>query len=160
MQKPNHRIPTQKETNLCFQKTKNLRDILCNARVPHLKGDVTVDPGYIAPKIEASPKPQPTKVVQQTSIMEFAIRQTSSEGTITMDTPLRTLSTMILKPTYIPSRNKGHRGYSYYLHNNSRYCSELNKTGTLKSTTTGLSYNTMKKVSCRSFNLIYAKSNM
>ena len=81
---------------------------------------------------------------------------TSSEGQPTTSISLQNLSTQTSHASYTPSGKTKHRGYSYCLKNNCRYCNKINKTGYLQSTTTGLTHKTMKKVSCRSSNLICA----
>ena len=69
-----------------------------------------------------------------------------------------------LRPSRIPAPINTHgsrsrndkRGCSFCPKTNCRYCRLLNKTGKIKSTTTGILHNTMRKISCRSSNLIYA----
>ena len=48
------------------------------------------------------------------------------------------------------------RGFSYCTKTYCRYCILINKTGTLTSHTTGKPHKTMRNVSCRSSNIIYA----
>ena len=145
-----------------YRRPKNLRDLLCKARVPHLAGDEQADPEHVDLAPPLPQEPQPTinqKSARQTSMLDFITKTnntTSSGGPATTSTSLQTIPTQIPKPTYTHSGKTRHRGYSYCLRRNCRYCSQINKTGSLQSTITGQTYNTMMKVSCRSSNLIYA----
>ena len=138
-----------------FRRPPNLRNILCTARVRRLRGDEVADPQYVAP-----PAPPTTERVvrtkRQTSITDFA-RTTDTEGmNITLSLP--TLPTRIPRPLNPQGsrKRKDKRGFPYCPLNDCRYCRLLNKTGTIKSTTTGIIHNTMRNISCRSSNVIYA----
>ena len=139
-----------------FSRPPNLRNILCTAKVRRLRGDELADPNYVAP---TPPPPITNRTVgttRQTSIKDYA-RPTHTENVhATMSLPTQ--------PTRIPvpinsqgsRKRKDKRGFPYCGHNDCRYCRLLNKTGTIKSTTTGINHNTMKHISCRSSNVIYA----
>ena len=141
-----------------FRRPKNLRNHLCRARVKRLPGDEEADPTYVAP-IPSPPTPGAMKprTTRQTTIQEFAIDTTTTGQTGFVPIIPNLPST---PNTRIPQSTNPHigkkRGYSYCKHTGCRYCKLLNKTGTIKSTTTGKHHKTMRKVSCRSSNVIYA----
>ena len=138
-----------------FRRPKNLRDLLCKARVTKIPGDELVDPEYVAPPTPIIQPRVMTKITRQTSMLDFVHPNTSNTSiTSQSDTAIPTPPTRIPKPTY-PTGAKN-RGYSYCNKPICRYCKLLNKTGKLKSHTTGIYHNTMKKVSCRSSNVVYA----
>ena len=80
----------------------------------------------------------------------------SSEREATSSSSLQNIQTQTPKPTNTPSGKTKNRGYSYCLENDCRFSRKINKTGNLQSSTTGLTHKTMRKVSCRSSNLINA----
>ena len=144
----------QRSLTCGYRRPKNLRDLLCKARVPKLPGDEEADPLHVTP-VRVPPNPIVPPLTRQTSILTF-VRPNSSEAiTATASNSLPNLNN---QPTQPPTRHGGkkrHRGYPYCDTFGCRYCRTINKTGTLQSNTTGINHTTMRKVSCRSSNLIY-----
>jgi len=104
-----------------YRRPKNLRDILCKARVKHLPGDEIADPQYVPPPppvVTAIPTvytgTNPLARTRQTSIREFASRCTPS-----FETPTEA-RTKIPVPTN-PHSGKN-RGYSFCPKTGCRYC--------------------------------------
>ena len=138
-----------------YRRPKNLRDLLCRAKIGKQKGDEIADPTFtatITAPVISDPAPAPTAPkpkTKQRSILEFT-RTTSNT-----DTPPPEAPTRIPGPIGRPGRTHL-RGFSFCPKPNCRFCTLLNKSGQIKSTTTGIIHTSMKKVSCRSSNVIYA----
>jgi len=144
-----------------YRRPKNLRDLLCRAKVGKLPGDELADPTYdptANPPVAPDPAPVPLRIAKKQTTMHDFLQKTSSETSIsnTSSTPLPARATRIPGPVGSPGR-KHKRGFPFCGATKAcKYCPYLNKTGTIKSTTTGLTYPAMRNVSCRSSNVIYA----
>ena len=91
-----------------------------------------------------------TQTQNQRSILEL----TQQPSTSTSNSSLPAIPTRIPGP--IGRQGRTHMiGFSFCPKTNCRFCTLLNKLGQIKSTTTGVIYTFMRKVSCRSSNLIY-----
>ena len=139
-----------------YRRPKNLRDILCRAKVSKQQGDELADPTYIPPAPQpttpAPPRKRPRLPAKQTSMRDFFKEASTSAST----TAVPYVPTRIPGPVNTPGR-KNKRGHTFCANTSAcNYCHLLNKTGNIQSTTTGIIHNSMRKVSCRSSNLIYA----
>ena len=136
-----------------YRRPKNLRDILVTAKVPYRPGDEVVDPTHV--KFSKSAEPTPPQVnhtglATQKSITDFFTPSV---------TPRRIINLEQSNTQPVPKRqgtNPTKRGHAFCNHIQCRYCPLLNKSGKITSTITHREYNCMKKISCRSSNLIYA----
>ena len=146
----------QRKLTCGYRRPKNLRDILCKATVQKLPGDELVDPEHVTPPTTVT-TPMAPHVARQTSILDFVTdRPSTSTGVPARNTSLPNTGTRIPLPTQPHGGKNRKRGYSFCPKNDCRYCRLLNKTGTIQSKTTGAHHTTMRKISCRSSNLIYA----
>ena len=140
-----------------YRRPKNLRDLLCKAKVGKQEGDEVADPTYVSPLANATltpltlEAPTPTPRTKQRSMLDyFSVPSTSVSNTSLPNLPTRI-------PGPIGRQGRQHlRGFSFCPKTNCRFCTLLNKTGQIKSTTTGIIHASMRKVSCRSSNVIYA----
>ena len=146
-----------------YRRPKNLRDALCKARVKRLPGDEKTDPQHVAQQVPTLPDNPVTtpqghtgRTYRQTTLTNYV---SQSATTTNIAAPNSNISTPDI-PTRIPKPSNPHtgkrRGFPYCNRKDCRYCPLLNKTGQIKSTTTGLNHTTMMKISCRSSNLVYA----
>ena len=133
-----------------FRRPKNLRDILVRAKVPYKPGDEEADPSHTCfSKTQETPThPAPGRVSQKSITDFFTPSTTTPRDTGGTNTPSTTSKRLGTDP------NK--RGHSFCNHIQCRYCPLLNKTGTITSSVTDKEHKTMKNISCRSSNLIYA----
>ena len=143
-----------------YRRPKNLRDILCKAAVTRREEDEATDPFHKpippAPQLPADTTlmTEPRPLLRQRSMFDFmTVIQDHAARPSTSTDNLRP-STSALSKTMGTKKNE--RGYPFCERNDCRYCPLINKTGTITSNTTGNKHNSMKKVSCRSSNLIYA----
>jgi len=118
-----------------------------------LPGDEEADPLHVTEIIVAPTPPAPT-MTRQTSILTFVTQNSSEVIVPTGSISLPTTTNLTTQPKH--GVKKRHRGYPYCDTFGCKYCRTINKTGTLQSNTTGIIHPTMRKVSCRSSNLIYA----
>ena len=158
-QSPTTDILFKKKLVVGYRRPKNLRDLLVNAAIPRLAVDNLVDPNYKEPIIE-TPTTATTntldvlkpKLKRQSNITDFYLPKTpgteisaTHEGANTSTAITRRLGTDPLKRGFKTCKSTKY----------CRYCPLLNKTGTIRSKTTGMEYKCMKSISCRSSNLIY-----
>ena len=152
----------EKKLRMGYRRPKNLRDILIRANLPRKPGDELCDPTYETPPATQS---RPTQTVsdrqiiryKQTSITKFLVKTTKAKK----DTNKATGIPVAPPP---PPVNRGllyatpriYRGFPFCnLGGKCTLCPRLNKTGKIKCTVTGDTHGCMKKISCRSSNLIY-----
>jgi len=141
-----------------YRRPKNLRDILVRAKVKRLPEDNQLDPSYVPPPI-----PTPINVsTSMTSVLPQAKKQANitdffRPGPSRSDTGI-TLETTISNPVIAGPRRttRKEHGFPYCDLWGCKFCKLLNKTGTILCTATQKTHNCMKKISCRSSNLIYA----
>ena len=157
-----------------YRRPKNLRDLLMRAKIPYLPGDEVFDPKFdpnlttlnlpvtheepdtMVMGIGAKPKQKcitdffPTS---STSRCSLNIQQTGSDN-MTQSTSTTTPSTpaTVSRAGTAPTE----RGFSFCNKSSCRYCSLIDKSGKITSSVTHIQYSCMKKVSCRSSNIIYA----
>ena len=145
-----------------YRRPKNLRDILTKATIPYKQGDNRADPTFVEPTsipTDTTVVPTTSSVNKQTSIMDFfKPGATANSAATPQATPGTTTSPIdprqnISAPTQKSNKN---RGFSFCNHTICRYCPLLNKSGKITCSVTGISYNCMKNISCRSSNLVYA----
>ena len=141
-----------------YRRPKNLRDLLVHANIPRLLGDELVDPNYVAPPaqvITLNPAINNTLeipgVTRQPPITEYFVQGAPVSATPATSQPVATITGTSKRL----GTNPANRGFAFCKHNICRFCPKINKTGKIFSKTTGLELNCMKKVSCRSSNLIY-----
>jgi hypothetical protein len=170
----------EKKIMCAYKRPKNIRDLVVRANVPFLPGDEKSIPGW-----EAQVPTAPTEIehvidevqdhhvqplgdgklkpkLKQRSILDFLlpfdhiiptvaetrVAESSSEDTSTQGHPPENTG----KNTLTEKKN---RGFSFCNKFNCRYCKLINKSGEIKSTVTKKTFMAMKKISCRSSNLIY-----
>ena len=149
-----------KRIRMCYRRPKNLKDRLVRASIPMLEGDEKHDPTYIPPpptgqeQIDTGPN---TLRLRQTSITQYLTTQSTSDrgqnGAINTPTVPPRATTPRMRSIYPTARE--HRGFTFC---NKRYCPlcrRLNKSGKILCHLTDRTHNCMKKISCRSSNLIY-----
>ena len=151
----------EKKLRMSYRRPKNLRDILIRANLPRKPGDELCDPTYTAPPLTQSTETQTVSDRQiirykQTSITKYLVKQTKNERNKAMAIP-------IAPPP--PPVNRGllyatpriFRGFAFcnLKANACSLCPRINETGKITCTVTGDEHSCMKKVSCRSSNLIY-----
>ena len=144
-----------------YKRPKNLRDILVNAGIPRQAGDEILDPNYVPPVLQ---------VTSLTNLLTVSIPKATIQMSITdyfftkeaLINPSGSESDTSLSSGITPRPNIGRmgtapnkRGSNHCGLKHCRYCPKLNKSGQIKSTTTGKTHNCMKNISCRSSNLIY-----
>ena len=139
-----------------YKRPKNLRDTIVNAGIPRLPGDEKVDPHFVPPVTRVASLTEmhtaETNIPprRQSSITDFfKSAHGSTSAVLITNKPL-----VIMKAPRLGTDPR-HRGFNHCSRKYCRYCPKLNKTGTIKSTTTDITYNCMKNISCRSSNLIY-----
>ena len=142
-----------------YRRPKNLRDLLVRAKVKRLPEDNLVDPSYRPP----SPPPGPLMSQSMTSVTTKARKQQRNISDFfapiasKSDTVLAAITKLpATPPTSIKRTNLKERGFSFCNTWGCRFCKLLNKQGTILCTATQKTHNCMKKISCRSSNLIYA----
>ena len=152
----------QKKLVVGYRRPKNLRDLLVTAAIPRLEIDSLVDPHYIPPVVQVT-NPTVTDALvtlpvvkeRQSCITEFF--QTPPAGAALVSSGAEAhhnLNTPVSRPRL--GTNPLKRGFKFCKSTKlCRYCPLLNKTGLIKSHTTGKEYQCMKFVSCRSSNLVY-----
>jgi hypothetical protein len=147
-----------------YRRPKNLRDILTRASIPHIEGDEQSDPTYVRSDTPTTDTPivPNTKTNKQKSITDFfrpteANTPSTSTSTTTLENNID-LSTVPKIDQGTKLKQNKNRGFNFCNLNNCRYCPLLNKTGTITCNVTGIQYQCMKNISCRSSNLIYAIS--
>ena len=144
--------------------SKNLRDFLVRASMPHRFGGLLADSNHLTtPRAPATPVATLTTIggpTKQTSITDFLVpayvleQEASSSGSDTRVTRTKE-STPIGLPIQKPKTNMS-KGFSFCNMRDCRYCPLLNKTSNIHYKFTGENFTCMKKVSCKSSNLIYA----
>jgi hypothetical protein len=174
----------EKRLMCAYRRPKNLRDMIVRANTPYKQGDEKSRPDWDPDKvynkagreIEKEPETDTNAVslenkekpkTRQRSILDFlapvlqkvAIPEpdpTPPQGTsshkvggtrATVTGIEQSKSQMTLKKT---------RGFNFCNIFNCRYCKLINKTGTINSSVTKKEFGTMKNISCRSSNLVYA----
>jgi hypothetical protein len=160
-----------------YRKPKNLSAHLIRANIPHKQGDNKARPDYVEPELQIEAQvPEPvvkapistpldkehnlTKVLKQKSMTDFLVQKTDRplDRPITPSLSLTSIgagqSTARLTANTSLTSAAG-RGFSFCNQRRCRYCPNINKSGSITSTVTGLEYQTMCKVSCRSSNIIY-----
>jgi hypothetical protein len=150
-----------------YRRPKNLREHLVRADIPFKEGDQLVrpirpneiDPEAGAPiedqrREEQMPKPGGSR---QSSILDYLTPVIDRLMPVTtLDNVLSGVAQRQEKDIEkIKLTQKKDRGFNFCNTKNCRYCPKLNKSGKIRSTITGKTYNCMKNVSCRSSNLIY-----
>ena len=121
-----------------------------------------MDPSYVAtlPPLDVpsaqGPTPHKDQGPSQKSITDFFLPSTSKGQT---STPI-TLPSLVVNPQPSTPIRKGsapsERGFNFCNSRDCRYCPLLDKSGHIVSNTTGLKHPSMKKISCRSSNVVYA----
>ena len=148
-----------KQLTCGYRRPKNLRDLLCKAKVGKQTGDELADPTYVPTATmaqEATPIEPPRIARKQTSIKDFLQKPPIETSNSTNTASLPNLPTRIPGPVGKTGR-KHMRGFPFCgATRTCKYCPYLNKTGKIKSTTTGKTHPAMRNVSCRSSNLVYA----
>ena len=146
-----------------YRRPKNLRDVFVHASIPRLEGDETVDPNHVEPpRVEAvGYATAATRINNQTTQMSKRGFLTDISGLALEPTPTvsgaNTNLTISAKVRY-KGTNPANRGFTFCKHTICRFCPQINLSGRITSHSTGLEYDCMKKVSCRSFNVIYCVS--
>ena len=143
----------QKKLMTGYRRPKNLRDLLVKAKIPYMEGDEKSNPQHV-------PAPERNEVQTPTSTSKTTIQTTLdkflSTATNTV-TPNTNPTTQTPKSTYLGTLPKD-RGFTFCNKIGCKYCKLLDKTGTITSHITDKHYTCMKKISCRSSNLIYCLS--
>ena len=150
----------KKELVCGYRRPKNLRDLLVRAAIPYRQGDELANPSFV-PQEEPIPPPEvpaagPNTRLRQQSMTDFLT-------TVQSNTPLNPTHTTLGSTNPLPPQTRGRgslnkeRGFPFCNRNENscRYCNKLNKTGNITCSATGVTYQAMKNVSCRSSNLIY-----
>jgi hypothetical protein len=155
-----------------YRRPKNLKEVLVKATIPYKEGDDLNRPEGFKPPgstvekaqdaVETQKLPEAginlpiTRLVQK-SIRDFFPRKnytaheavsepSGSKGPVTVPST----STSVKGGT--PANR---RGFNFCNTRSCRYCPLLNKTGSIVCPVTGIRYNCMTQISCRSSNLIY-----
>jgi hypothetical protein len=159
-----------------YRKPKSLNQFLIRAAIPQIEGDDKARPNYVKPEpleetqvhepqANAPIGPQtnreaPNKGLKQKSIRDYMVQQ--PEKAMDRPTTPSLPSTSKVEGTN-PAKLRANtsltpaagRGFNFCNQKICRYCPNINKSGSIKSTVTGLQYQTMTNISCRSSNLIY-----
>ena len=154
---PIQSLYTRKKLVVGYRRPKNLRDMLVNAGIPRLPEDDLTDPNHVPPATVVNDVGTMRPVIgRQSNITEFfrpaeaPIEGAPGEGGLS-----QTLSLPNLGNTRRLGTNPSKRGFKFCGMTPCRHCPKLNKTGHITSFTTGMEFNCMKNLSCRSSNLIY-----
>jgi hypothetical protein len=149
-----------------YRRPKNLRDFLVRAAIPFREGDGVCDPNFHPPCTEEQESVveevlAPGMMVQ-TKIHDLFAKQDRSEGAVEplpSTSGVGTTQSTHSGPGKVGTSSK-ERGFNFCNRNFCRYCPKLNKSGVITSNVTNQTFDCMKKISCRSSNLVYAVSCM
>lgn len=152
----------RKKLRIGYRRPKNIRDLLVHANIPRKLGDEAVDPmtqirADEAARIASQQTPVlPAKQKVQKQITDFFTNVSNEHLNIVLNTEARG---PIPGPIGVKRRMgtaPKHWGHNFCKNEViCRYCPKINKTGTITSNTTAKEFQCMKKISCRSSNLIY-----
>ena len=145
-----------------YRRPKNLRDLLVRAKVKRRPEDNVLDPSYRPPSPPPPPAAKATK--SQTSVTLKQQKQRNitdffEAGTSHMtieEGPRASTSASNLTAYHGKRTSEKERGFPFCGQWGCKFCPLLNKTGTILCTATQITHPCMKKISCRSSNLIYA----
>ena len=142
-----------------YRRPKNLRDLLVRAKVKRLPADNLLDPSYkpptTAPVATSTTSLTNLNFRKKRNITDFFEPSTSkSETNIPASTP--SSATDIKAAARTKGTTAKERGFPFCNLWGCKFCRLLNKSGTILCTTTQQEHICMKKISCRSSNLIYA----
>ena len=161
-----------------YRRPKNLREILVKAELPPKEGDELWDPDHkevirnLDPGVdvqtpstsrqedkEAETQIAGAQKLKQRSILDFVTRE-ERQGDTDIGTASQALEP-ILNPKNTETKtslgsSKKERGFNFCNRRNCKYCPLLNRTGNIECSVTKNKYTSMKNISCRSSNLIYA----
>ena len=151
----------QKRLMCGYRRPKNLRDILVRASIPPKSGDHEgSDPDFTTP--EPTPiaiEPVPTAgTSKQSSITDFFLPTERVDHPQSLPTSTKQGGTANNTHMQQAKQTGNHtkRGFPFCNRRDCRYCPLLNKTGSIHCQFTGMNHSCMKKISCRSSNLVYA----
>ena len=142
-----------------YRRPKNMRDVLVHANIPRIAGDELIDPNQ-----------PPTMVIDTTGEPPATLGMSKQKQITDFFTVSKETGTSnVVKSSSITSQGSGthirrmgtapsERGFKFCAHTICRFCPRLNKSGKIRSFVTGIEYNCMKNISCRSSNLIYCAS--
>jgi hypothetical protein len=142
-----------------YRRAKNLRDLMVRAQTPYKGGDELADPDHVK-AVTATPVETPVMtnqigILKQSSITNFFSTTVRLNAAPSPSTSLTMLSSK--SNTNLPRhQNNKTRGFSFCNRKDCRYCPLLNKTGKITCCYTKQEHQCMRKISCRSSNLVYA----
>ena len=140
-----------------YRRPKNLRDSLVHASIPRLPGDETVDPNTVQiPIITITADTQQVVNKTQKDITDYFTTGESDDRGLRIIPS--TSSTSSLNSQRRRGTDPAKRGFPFCKKTFCKFCKKLNKSGKIKSNTTGKEYTCMKNISCRSSNVIYCIS--
>jgi hypothetical protein len=153
-----------------YRRPNNLRETLVRAAIPYRIGDEKCDPEYKGREEQNQRAPttpqgevlateklenRQNKALKQRSILDFVKRQNVSEPSTSK---VEQTSTNRVDRGINPKvgTSKKERGFNFCNRRGCRYCPLLNRTGDFQCNVTKAKFTSMKNISCRSSNLIYA----
>ena len=153
----------QKRLMCGYRRPKNLRDILVRASLPPKSGDYEeADPDFVTTSETAPSVIEPEPIAgtsKQSSITDFFKPTTRVDHPKSQTNPTKQGGVANTKNVQTAKQNgnpTNKRGFPFCNRRDCRYCPLLNKTGFIHCQFTGLNHSCMKKISCRSSNLVYA----
>ena len=151
----------QKRLRMGYRRPKNLRQLLVRANLPRKEGDESFDPLYVPPAVITTRETQTITdrqiiKLKQTKITKFLVKRTSPPSQTNNPVPVAPPPPPISRGLLYATPRK-FRGFPFcnLKGNACTLCPKLNKTGKLRCHVTGDEVTCMKKISCRSSNLIY-----
>ena len=143
----------KKKLIMSYRRPKNLKQSLIRANLPRLQGDEVFDPTYVEPQPQENTKSVilPTNKYKQTSILQYMTVRKKVEA---IPVPQPRAPPQIKDGLQYATLRK-HRGFSFCNLKDCNICKKLNRTGTIRCLMTSKDEPSMKKISCRSSNLIY-----
>ena len=134
-----------------YRRPKNLRDMLVKALIKPIPGDEQSHPNYVhtEPTQTECSDQKPSQSLRQTTLDQF-ITTTTNTNTSPISAPSTSAPNTSRQGT-----SAKERGFSFCNTPTCRYCKLICKSGKITSYHTKETYNCMKKISCRSSNVIY-----
>jgi len=146
----------KKKLMVGYRRPKNIRDILVHANIPRLPGDEAEDPMNTIVEARKAARIAEQQITPASSIrVQKKMTDFFTPGSSSQIAP-GTSTSIVERPLGRMGTAPKNRGFSFCKNKSiCHYCPRLNVSGKITSHTTGQEHECMKKISCRSSNLIY-----